>query len=174
MSSRCTATQDVHRNSFRCIFMWAECCAVWLGVQLIPVFHVASLKYDFVPFRGVWSTLWAINELALIYSSAFCRIALRLNTTHCGSAERIKRPSDFIHSDRRRLKAEELNESKREKANELKQHNHLRFKTVKVSGVPLDKRNFLSSLCVPVPDSQVDELYPGGARARDCRTRSYF
>lgn len=38
---------------------------------------------------------------------------------------------------------------------------------MKVSGVPLDKRNFLSSLCVPVPDSQVDELYPGGARARD-------
>lgn len=38
---------------------------------------------------------------------------------------------------------------------------------MKVSGVPLDKRNFLSSLCVPVPDSQVDELYPEGARARD-------
>lgn len=52
----------------------------------------------------------------------------------------------------------------KKKANELKQHNHLRFKTAKASGVPLGKRNFLSSLCVPVPDSQVDELCPGGER----------
>lgn len=151
--------------TFRCIFKSVECEAGrainrFFKIRLCTVLR--RLIY-FVSDKRTCTNL-------------FIRVpaALHLNTTHCGSAERIKRPSDFIHSDRRRLKAEELNKSKREKANELKQHNHLRFKTVKVSGVPLDKRNFLSSLCVAVPDSQVDELYPGGARARDCRTWTYF
>lgn len=69
-------------------------------------------------------------------------------------------------ADRRHSKRKNKIKRKTEKANELKQHNHLRFKTVKESGVPLDKRNFLSSLCVPVPDFQVDELYPEGEKGR--------
>lgn len=41
---------------------------------------------------------------------------------------------------------------------------------MKKSGAPLDKRNFLSSLCVPVPDFQVDELYPEGEQGRSPNT----
>lgn len=77
---------------------------------------------------------------------------------------------DRRHAQRRRIK---IKEEERKKANELKQHNHLRFKTAK-SGVPLDKRNFLSSLCVPVPDSQVDELYPKGDRGEIAQHGGYF
>lgn len=65
----------------------------------------------------------------------------------------------------RRHSKKDIKKNKEEKANELKQHNHLRFKTAS-ERVPLGKRNFLSSLCVPVPDSQVDELYPGGDEGR--------